>query len=880
MPVLRPHRRSPLRSGPSISAPAPSSRLALAGLLLALPVAATAQDEAASGAQEDAGATPEPIPWVSPSLRFDAIDATRMVAAAADADFDGAISAEERAAFLSAHGAASVDEVLAVALTPFYDADQSGRLDAPDLAAALARWDADGDGAITAAERADGPRRRALRDGVLLNAFDADQDGSIGVEEWSASAALDLSSWLAATAAIEEDINGFGPGTMVLTLRTSLDVDTNGTFDGADLDLLFSNLDRDGDGIVQASEFAPPAPVRGPDWSVTDDMRARTPAMPWQRNLEDALALSQATGKPLLICVNTDGEAASDNLAFGRYRDPEFVALARGFVPLLASPNSHTDRAFDTQGERIECPRFGRLVCSEHIDEEPMYYERYFNGQRIAPRHVGVAPDGSILFDLVLLQDLTAVDEALREHGVFDVDLPDPATLDADHLLASSDAAARGRLAELFREADVEGRVRLIAKAISPTRAAQHPELLALGMFDVDPLVRSAAAIRQAAALDSATLDFAPRIRRLGVEDPTLRRALAARLGTLVDEGLEPSRLQRARRLGRIYRALEEPPFVDAARWQVALAGRSLTNGTDDAALVAGLDAALENLDRRRRQQGANAELDAMLGETTLRKALLAIRGVGGGNPQFFLQDAERFAESALTADPSNVFALATLARTRYWLNQPQEGADAAAEALIALGPNADARLTGELLEVLARGRTTSLYSKLGTEEGWPSEWVAQVTGAYHALAVHPALTQELALAGASLFENLEDYAGQAAYLRTVLLRFPGSADLHSWLRWQVLRDGEGDSVAATALADAYDALDVPEGYEATWAWYEGLAQSVAGDTLAQEGASEQATAAYLRSIESFERAGERNPDFVESAAKYIEAAHTAMDAL
>ena len=40
------------------------------------------------------------------------------------------------------------------------------------------------------------------------------------------------------------------------------------------------------------------------------------------RSLEDGLALSQAGGKPLLVCVNNDGEPASEALARGRYRDP------------------------------------------------------------------------------------------------------------------------------------------------------------------------------------------------------------------------------------------------------------------------------------------------------------------------------------------------------------------------------------------------------------------------------------------------------------------------------------------------------------------------------------------------------------------------------
>ena len=98
--------------------------------------------------------------------------------------------------------------------------------------------------------------------------------------------------------------------------------------------------------------------------------RARPPLMPWQRSLEDALALVEATGKPLLICVNMDDEKASESLAFTRYRDPQFVRMVEGFVPLLVSPNRRNPRDHDDRGRRIPDEKFGRLVNSEHIDLE------------------------------------------------------------------------------------------------------------------------------------------------------------------------------------------------------------------------------------------------------------------------------------------------------------------------------------------------------------------------------------------------------------------------------------------------------------------------------------------------------------------------------
>src|SRR5688572_18845958 len=139
----------------------------------------------------------------------------------------------------------------------------------------------------------------------------------------------------------------------------------------------------------------------------------------WQRTLEDAEAISRASGRPLLICVNADGEEASQYFVDRRYNDPKFAALVQKFVPLVLSPDRHTPRDWDEAGRRVPCPRFGTVVCSEHIDAEPAAYESYFGDERVAPRHLIVSPEGTVLVDLKWLhmQELSLVDESLAEHG-------------------------------------------------------------------------------------------------------------------------------------------------------------------------------------------------------------------------------------------------------------------------------------------------------------------------------------------------------------------------------------------------------------------------------------------------------------------------------
>jgi hypothetical protein len=126
----------------------------------------------------------------------------------------------------------------------------------------------------------------------------------------------------------------------------------------------------------------------------------------WQRNLEDALALSKESGAPLLVALNMDGESASERITKENYRDPEFVALTRHFVCVIGSVFRHNLRDYDEQGRRIPCPRLGAVTCGEHIALEPLLFEKYLGGERIAPRHALILPDGTKKFDEFLLYDL------------------------------------------------------------------------------------------------------------------------------------------------------------------------------------------------------------------------------------------------------------------------------------------------------------------------------------------------------------------------------------------------------------------------------------------------------------------------------------------
>src|SRR5262245_2663681 len=134
----------------------------------------------------------------------------------------------------------------------------------------------------------------------------------------------------------------------------------------------------------------------------------------WQRTLEDALALAKLRHRPLLLAINMDGESASDRIYTELYRDPAFVAATRHCVCLGASVFRHNARDHDDQGRRIVCPRFGEITCGEHMALEPVLFDKYLaDGERVAPRHALIQPDGKKAFDLSLCFDLKDIDRAL-----------------------------------------------------------------------------------------------------------------------------------------------------------------------------------------------------------------------------------------------------------------------------------------------------------------------------------------------------------------------------------------------------------------------------------------------------------------------------------
>lgn len=592
-----------------------------------------------------------------------------------------------------------------------------------------------------------------------------------------------------------------------------------------------------------------------------EDRSASPPLMPWQRNLDDAIALSRATGKPLLLCVNMDGELASEALAADRYRDPEFVALADGFIPLLASPDRHDALDHTSRGVRLPDSKFGRVTNSEHIDIEPDLFERWFDGRRVAPRHVGVSPDGEVLFDLYLLTDLSKIDEALAEFGKFPEPVEAPVApeegaevpvepqpepeLDEATLLESPDAAHRDLLEARFLGASVEDRVRLAAAACSPTRETQHPELLRLALRDPEAAVRSAGVDALTAHPGAASIEHFVRAAQLVGDEPSEQRdALLSALERFAIESDADSALS-AMQLARALRAIGAgSEVVDVDAWLLGTTGRVATESDAEIAW----DERLARIEERLSEDPDNADWNVLFARNgrSYAKALIA----AGENPSFVLEDVRRAATRALKVRPDDGLANALFAWSSYMLADFDAASEAARRAIRALEPWSSTPLAVEAIDILADSCARRIYADIAEQAALDEVLLADSAAAHEVLLGHPLGTEAQALRGFQLLGAVNLRAAQRRAVELALERWPGSGTLHEWYRWVVMRDEGPDGLLTAYEGRALSGLEREQRLS-----FSGLAKLQAAERRIEERDPQRALEDYRLAFRDLEEA-------------------------
>jgi len=586
-----------------------------------------------------------------------------------------------------------------------------------------------------------------------------------------------------------------------------------------------------------------PAPTAA-DWQKPVQIR-------WQRTWQDAVRLSQATKKPLLVCVNMDGEIASEHYAGIRYRDPEIAKLYEPYVCVIASVYRHNPRDYDEQGHRIPCPRFGCVTCGEHMAIEPVVYEKFLDGKRIAPRHIMVELDGSETYDVFYMWNTASVFKAIDD-GIKNRKIQAPPVVKGDRSLqeklASPDSEDREEVEGVFQKADASQRRSLLEAAVA--QGEQVPiELLRQAAYGLDPDLAKKARAGMLGAKDPGTVDLIADTLRSQL-DQVERTQLVEALGRFGETST------RARTLATAHRGMAQPSTaIDTARWQTAMSGQSYAA----AAAAAEVDVKAQADKRDQALAASPADLQARLdvAESSLLQALQTTAGVGPGSTrqaartkQLLLEDAGRQVEAAVAQGATGWRAGALRAVTAFHLGKTQQAYELAIAAAPQLPPEAPGQLAMELLALFAEARQEAIVAAVRDKKEWPPAWSTDVHAAYAVLGKHP-LGRDIHVAHHYDFLHFFGTPEADAVLDRGLQRFPDSPRLHERLRSRILERKD----PAALEAEYARRLEQPSA-PATLPWFAGYASLVAAEAHRRKNDSAAALAAYQRGIDLFQRYG------------------------
>ncbi|HED64196.1 MAG TPA: hypothetical protein ENJ09_01450 [Planctomycetes bacterium] len=581
----------------------------------------------------------------------------------------------------------------------------------------------------------------------------------------------------------------------------------------------------------------------------------------WQRTWQDAERLSRATGRPILACVNMDGEIASEHYAGIRYRQPEVAELFAPYVCVIASVYRHSPRDYDAAGNRIPCPRFGTVTCGEHIAIEPLLYERYFDGERVAPRHVMIELDGSETYDIYYAFDTASVFETVRK-GIEGRSFP-PRALDdvartPEELVASPDARDRAAVEEAYRTGSFEERRRILEAAVAAGDKASV-DLLRLAIFGFDVDLARVARRGLARATDPAAVGLLNDALSVPMPRSEREELIAAldRLGAGVPW---------ARTLAIVHRGLGAGSrSVDPSTWS-ADDGEGAVPPPDREQLAAQLAYLDAVQDSKRLDPGKALEL----AEAGLRMAEdpEAQRGFGK-DPK-----TRRAYRELLLEDARSALRGAREAGAAPWRADVLEVLLANAEGDWDRAFELSTRVVGEIppkeagrdalvvLSIFASGRRAAIRRAQAAGESWPPEWLSDVASAWEVLERNPALSPEEVAEQVDFLLSLGAYGPARQVLNRGVERFPLSAPLHARLVSQVLA-----AVGGEGLEPTYDRLLAREEAPAGLEWYAGYASLVAAEFHRRGGEWEAAAACYAHGIAHFEsclRAGAAERDGVD----------------
>lgn len=595
--------------------------------------------------------------------------------------------------------------------------------------------------------------------------------------------------------------------------------------------------------------------------------------IPWQRTWADAIKVSLETGDPIMICVNMDGEIASEHYAGVRYRQPEVAALYEPYVTVIASVYRHNPRDYDDEGRRIPCPRFGTVTCGEHITLEPIVFEKYLDGRRVAPRHIMVELDGAEVYDLFYAFDTATVFQTVndgvegRVNPVPQIERSEPTIEEWVKSVAVKDREA---VEEAYRTGAKLKRRQLLHAAVSA--GPDSPlDLLRMAIFGLDVELAKLAREALAQSVDPAAVDLIAEALKVPMDKPE-REALIVALERLSEQDA------RAGTLAVVYRGLgSQSESVDVEAWSRGLEGAQMKVVAYERAALESRLLAKERAAAAREEDGqlsleaAEATLALAVDPSTL-KTLSADRAQRTKLHRLMYEDVRHKALRAEQLGAGGWRVDAAIAVAASSLGNYPEAFQRAKLAVEAMPIGAQSWSAMAALSIFVDGRRQAISMRLRRGEEWPPNWLTDVHAAFGVLAQHPHGLDLHVIQHHDFLRRLGAAGPATQVLDMGLERFPDSWGLHERLRSSLLREKGIDS-----LAKRYDQMLAKSGASTNLHLMAGYAALVAGEFHRRVSDADAGLASYARAMDLYERAmglSAEDPSVERNALHFIAIAH------
>ncbi len=593
----------------------------------------------------------------------------------------------------------------------------------------------------------------------------------------------------------------------------------------------------------------------------------------FQRSWKDAVAVSKRTNRPILVCINMDGEIASEHYAGIRYRQPDAAKLYENYVCVIASVYRHTPRDYDEQGRRILCPRFGCVTCGEHIAIEPVIYEKFCNGERVAPRHIAVDLNGKEVWDVYYINDTASVFDSIRDKVPTDDKRQPISIVRGDRPIvervASRHILDREAVEKAYRQGDAKLRQALLDEA-RKQRGSEQLDLLRLAIFGLDTELSKRARGTLAEVETKDATELVSEALRVPMEAGERRALIAAlkRLGTAspLAQWLAGAHAGLAAKSTRI----------NTDGWRKSAGGGKYPAPKASFGGHGRLDH-VEDVARGAAERPDDPAAHVELAEATLALALKAPLRYAS-NPRMarlaarhLFGDAMKYAEEARKLGTPEWRVETVLALAKYYRGQKQAAYPHAEKAMKGLPPGDNGWNSMAVVTIFAESRWTALKAAVKAKKDYPPEWLTDLNAAYEVLLRHPLGTAKQVSWHYDLLKWLRARRRASQVLMEGLKRFRDAPELHQRLRQRLILFRGPDG-----LEERYEKLVNDLDDPGRVGPFAGRASIFAAEYHRRMWRFERALISYNRAIAHHEAAIEGDPRNKDASTHAIALAHAA----